>query len=167
MGIKSLKVDYKELTDFVGRLTNKASFERAEREALVKAANEFIKLAQKNTPVSGEPNPYTGRSWNWVRNPDHPKGQLKEAWVKDNPNLEAKVVRKADGYEITIVNNTEYASWVESGHRKVVYGRDTGQWTMGSFFLRRSEIHFVNFELDKIVKNRIDQWVKEVLNGND
>ena len=161
----SFKVDYTELTALRERLGDRKLLEKAEKDMLLKAANSFIKLVQRNTPVSGEVNPYTGRSWDWVRKPDHPKGRLRDAWLKDNPKLEAKVVRRADGYEITIVNNTNYASWVENGHRKFIYGRDTGEWTMGCFFVRRSEISFENGELPKIVANRIYQWVEEVVNG--
>lgn len=53
-------------------------------------------------------------------------GELRRNW-----NFEG-VTREGDAYVVTISNNTEYASWVENGHRKA----DRTGWVEGKFFLK-------------------------------
>lgn len=163
MSYLKVEMDLDELINFNKRLTNPRLFQAYCREALLEAANDFLKTIKSRTPKTGEPNPVTGRVWNWKQN--HPAGQLREAWTKDNQNLKAKVVTKANGFEITLVNNTEYASWVEKGHRKFIFGRDTGEWTMGTFFLKRTEVEFENGRLAKSVEKKLTDWIKEVVYG--
>ncbi|TYU82172.1 HK97 gp10 family phage protein [Listeria monocytogenes] len=52
-------------------------------------------------------------------------GTLRRNWVLDG------VKKVGDAYAVTISNNTEYASYVENGHRKVGDG-----WVEGQFFLK-------------------------------
>lgn len=52
-------------------------------------------------------------------------GNLRRNWTLDG------VQSTGDGYVVTISNNTEYAGFVENGHRKV-----GGGWVEGQFFLK-------------------------------
>jgi len=52
-------------------------------------------------------------------------GELRRNWVLDG------VESTGDGYVVTISNNTEYAGYVENGHRTV-----RGGWVEGQFFLK-------------------------------
>lgn len=52
-------------------------------------------------------------------------GNLRRNWILDG------VTRTGDGYVVTISNNTEYAGYVENGHRIV-----GGGWVEGQFFLK-------------------------------
>lgn len=158
-----LNVDLHELKHFIDKLTSEKLFKEYAKKALVEAAIDFIKAVKPRTPKTGEPNPITGRVWNIPQN--HPAGQLRNSWDEDNQNIEAKVVEKNGGFEITLYNNTYYASWVEKGHRKFVFGRDTNGWVMGSFFLKRTEVEFENGALAKSVQKKLNDWIKEVVNG--
>lgn len=60
--------------------------------------------------------------------PDTPRqgGELKRNWIFEG------VEKQGNDYIVTISNNTEYASWVENGHRKA----DHSGWVEGKFFLK-------------------------------
>lgn len=160
MSSLKLEMDLDEFNAFRKKLTDKTLFQEYCRQALVQACNSFLKSVRSRTPVTGQPNPVTGRVWNWKQK--HPAGQLKAAWTKDNKNLEARVVTKGDGFEITLVNTTPYASWVEKGHRKFIFGRDTGEWTMGTFFVKQTEVEFENGKLARSVQLKLNKWLKEI-----
>lgn len=55
-------------------------------------------------------------------------GRLRYAWQRTEPT----------GGNIDVYNNTEYAGFVELGHRQFVYGRDTGRVQPGVFMLREA-----------------------------
>ncbi|RKD22551.1 hypothetical protein BEP19_09830 [Ammoniphilus oxalaticus] len=73
-------------------------------------------------------------------------GNLRNTWKSD-------VVKKGDTYIIVIYNQTEYASFVEKGHRKVVAGKTVG-WVEGKFMLKLTEE-----EMQRIAPN---MWEKEI-----
>ena len=97
---------------------------------------------------------------------DH--GILRRAW---GANIGAKAEKKGDGYEVTITNSMEYASYVEFGHRQTpgryvpaIGKRLKKSWIDGQLFLTKSEIELER-ELPKIIEKRMEKWLKEVL-GN-
>lgn len=97
---------------------------------------------------------------------DH--GTLRQAW---NANIGAKAEKKGNGYEVTITNSMEYASYVEFGHRQTpgryvpaIGKRLKKSWVDGQLFLTKSEIELER-ELPKIIEKRMEKWLKEVL-GN-
>ena len=53
-------------------------------------------------------------------------GRLRGAWARTSPA----------GGSIEVYNNTEYAPFVEYGHRIVAFGHDTGRVKEGVFMLR-------------------------------
>lgn len=54
------------------------------------------------------------------------RGTLRRNWKV------GKVVKKGDSYEIEIYNDTEYAMYVEFGHRT---GKDLTRWVEGKFMM--------------------------------
>lgn len=67
-------------------------------------------------------------------------GELRRNWVLGG------VQSTGDGYVVTISNNTEYASWVENGHRTA----DHSGWVEGQFFLKITMDQIMD-QLPKIV----------------
>lgn len=54
-------------------------------------------------------------------------GKLRRSWNAEGPFY-------SGGWSIKLENNTEYASFVENGHRT----RGGGRWVPGQFFMKRS-----------------------------
>ena len=71
---------------------------------------------------------------------------LRPAWKYD-------VIKKGDIYIIVIYNQTEYASFVEEGHRIVVAGKTVG-WVEGRFMLKLTE--------DEMERIAPVMWKKEI-----
>ena len=115
-------------------------------------------------------------------------GKLKKQWDKDNPRgqLKARVTRKGDGYEITLVNTTEYADWVEKGHRSynqfggpyivrnsrihpqgVPEGHGGGDWVYGRFYVRNTENLWANGKLDPLVEREVTRWINRIYEGKE
>ena len=66
-------------------------------------------------------------------------GRLRGAWARTEPS----------GGTVEIYNNTEYAPYVEFGHRIVAYGHDTGRFYPGTFMLRSAVDDLAaNFQAD-------------------
>lgn len=157
-----LKADCSELVQFGKKLTNKASFQNIVRQALKQSAKQFLIDVKKVTPKTGEYNPKTGNTWHYVRS-GHAAGELRNAWDLDNTDI---VVKKASGgYQLWLVNNTEYASWVEEGHTKWLWGVKTDEWVIGSFFLKDTENLYQNGKLDLLVERQIQTWLEGIVNG--
>lgn len=127
-----MNFDIKELIGYGKKLKSRSD---AMTHAVESVGNYLLKTVIKKTPVD--------------------TGLLKKTWSTDNPQL--KVQKQGNVYEITIVNTTPYASFVEEGHRKVVFGFDTGGWVMGRFFLKASEV-----ETERNLENLILPHLKEI-----
>lgn len=105
-------------------------------DEIVKSTGEFfIDTVSDNTPVD--------------------TGLLKKMWLKDNPKL--KVKRQGNVRSVTIKNTTPYASFVEKGHKKVLWGVPTNGWVMGRFFQKKSE-----FTTEKQLEKAINNYIEDV-----
>lgn len=71
-----------------------------------------------------------------------------------------QVVQVGDGYEVEIVNETYYASYVESGHRTVNHKG----WVKGRFMMKLSEQEMERYG-PKIIERRLTAFLEEALNG--
>lgn len=127
-----MKFDIKELVNYGKQLKSRQDMMTRSVESV---GNYLLQTVIKKTPVD--------------------TGLLKKTWRTDNPTL--TVQKKGNVYEVTIVNTTPYASFVEKGHRKVVFGVDTGGWVMGRFFLKASEV-----ETEKNLEKLILPYLKEL-----
>lgn len=82
-------------------------------------------------------------------------GELRRNWRVGN------VVRKGKAFEIDISNNTDYASFVEFGHR---YGIDLTKWKEGRFMMTIS-MKLVEKELPKFIERKQVELLEQLMNG--
>ena len=94
-------------------------------------------------------------------------GTLRRNW-----KIEATITRKAEGYEIRVVNPTEYASYVESGHRQEP-GRFVPQigkslsngFAPGRYMLRESETK-LQANADAIAQARLEKEIRKLFEND-
>ncbi|MCT0196537.1 MAG: HK97 gp10 family phage protein [Lactobacillus sp.] len=67
-------------------------------------------------------------------------GTLRKAWTAEGPSV------SGGGWVIRVSNPTEYASYVESGHRT----RDLKTWIPGQFFMKNS-LNAINSQLPYLI----------------
>ncbi len=84
-------------------------------------------------------------------------GTLKRGWTQET----FVVHHYGDTYVITITNNTEYASYVEFGHRT----RGGKGWVKGKFMLTISEEEMQK-DAPKILENKIKKWLSEEIRND-
>lgn len=140
-----LKVDASGLKEFEQQLKQlDAGAMQRFTEQMVKELAEiaFSKIIDK-TPV-GEYPVSSGKQG----------GTLRRNWAI------GEVVKKGDLYEVEITNSTDYASYVEYGHRKV---NSTG-WVPGRFMMTISEKE-LELQGPAIIDRRLTVFLKEALNG--
>ena len=82
-------------------------------------------------------------------------GNLRRNW-----HIDMHVKRIGDIYEITIYNNTPYASFVEYGHRNKAHT----DWIQGRFFLTRSEIELEQ-KMTGLLERKLTEKLLEVFNA--
>lgn len=78
-------------------------------------------------------------------------GELRRAWTAEGPSLEG------NSWVVTLMNNAEYASYVENGHRQTpgrfvpsIHKKLKASWVPGQFFMKRSVLE-VNSQLPELV----------------
>lgn len=146
-------VDYKELLEFQERLEKISKQTDAFFEALGKdIAKRLIAEAVKRTPVGQYPSG-SGKVG----------GTLRRGWsAKD-----VTITKAGRQWVITIYNRTEYASYVEYGHRQtpgrfvpVLEKRLKAGWVKGRYMLTISEEELER-ELPAIIEAKVTAWIKE------
>ena len=168
-----IKVDCKELEDLKKRIDDLNS-EDFTKDFTNEAGQRLYGKVVQRTPVGQKPSFEqfaTGRKSLAKQKADYDSywqgyvgGTLRKAW-KLNP---AK--KTGNGYEITVENPMEYASFVEFGHKQKV-GRYVPQinkklvhgWVDGQFFLKKSEIELIR-ELPTVFNRKIKQVLNEAIN---
>lgn len=81
-------------------------------------------------------------------------------FLRNNWRSDERVSYNDGEYKITIYNATEYAVYVEYGHRT----RNHKGWVEGRFMMTKSEILLGN-QVEKIIETRLKQFLREQLNG--
>lgn len=82
-------------------------------------------------------------------------GHLRHTWEVGN------VVRKGQAYEIEIFNPTEYAIFIEFGHRT---GKDLNRWVEGRFMMTIS-MKEIERELPKFIEKKQVELLNQLMNG--
>ncbi len=114
--------------------------ERWIREFLLEMAFRAERKIKRRTPVGvGTPSP----------------GNLRRNWQVGN------VVRKGNAFEVEIYNNTEYASYVEYGHRA---GKNSTRWVEGRFMMTIS-MKLVEKEMPKFIEKKQIELLEQLMNG--
>ena len=140
--MKRSKVDVKELKAFRGRLDSlagKTGLDAFYRQAAKELAARLLTMVKKRTPVD--------------------TGTLRRGWTIG----EVKAVE--GGYEVEVLNPTEYASYVEFGHRTRLSPEGGRGWVKGRFMLR-----FSSDELEamapKILERKLKKFLSQAVNGS-
>lgn len=150
------KTNYKQLEEFKKKLEKlqQADMQKFCEAAAKELAARLLAKVIRRTPVGQYPegSGMTGGTLRrgWTGNK---KGGASYAW-----NLPVQHV--GDNYVIDIINPTEYATYVEFGHRT----RGHKGWVPGRFMLTESEI-----ELDRvapgILEKKLVKYLGDYLNG--
>lgn len=142
MAKSNIKVDTKALEQFQRKLERlNAEQLDAWNEATVKElAARLLGKVRTRTPV-GEYDNKTGKQG----------GTLRRGWTV------GEVVKTAGGYSVEIINNVEYASYVEYGHRT----RNHQGWVNGRFMMTISEKE-LEAQAPRILENKLKKLFREV-----
>lgn len=134
---------FKKLADNFSRAEQEKLIAKFSEEVLLELANRLLRLTKKNTPKD--------------------TGQLKRNWFVSG------VKRKGEYFEVTVFNNTEYASFVENGHRQEVgkYVPAIGKrlvepWVEGSHMLRIS-MQEIEKIMPKLIGKRYQEFLKKLM----
>ncbi len=158
------KADYRALQEMEERLQKlqQADMEKACRKAASKIAQVLLNKVKKMTPVGvrpvfDEPNPEAEQYWE-----GYVGGTLRDAWTV------LPIERQGNNYVVTVVNNTEYASYVEYGHRQTpgrfvpALGKSlTDNWSKGRFMLTIS-VQETERLVPAILEKALRQALREV-----
>ena len=136
-------VEFSELTAFRDKLENLSKNKKGESfsEAAVKElAARLLRKVKKRTPVD--------------------TGELRRNWQVGNIHIFGKYC------VVEVYNATEYAEWVEFGHRRVIKVKGTGEkravgWQPGKFMLTISTKEIDNIK-DRLIRQRVEQKFREV-----
>lgn len=119
---------------------DKRVIERFIQDFMLEMAYRAERKIKKRTPVGvGTPSP----------------GDLRRKWKV------GRVERHGNAYVVEIFNNTEYASFVEFGHRT---GADLTGWVEGRFMMTIS-MKEIESELPRYLEKRQEQLLKKLLGG--
>ena len=135
----SIRVDTSGLREF------KEKLESFDEDALMKEiagelAARLLRKVKKRTPVD--------------------TGELRRNWQVGNIHMFGKYC------VVEVYNATEYAEWVEFGHRRVIKVKGTGEkravgWQPGKFMLTISTKEIDNIK-DRPIRQRVEQKFREV-----
>ncbi|MFR2023565.1 MAG: HK97 gp10 family phage protein [Clostridia bacterium] len=135
------RCDYRELKKLDERLQqlSEVDMDRLCRDAAKKIAQILLNKVKKRTPVGVVP-PYATDEAKEEYWPGYRGGSLRDAWTI------LPIEKHGEQYTVTIINNLEYASYVEYGHRQTpgCYVPALGKtlkasWVKGRFMLTISE----------------------------
>lgn len=119
-----------------------------------------IKTYQGDTPLKGQPIRYkNGKAKTEVT---HTGGELRRNW-------QVSKIRLFDKFcVVEVYNATEYAEYVEFGHRQTpgryvpaIGKRLKKAWVPGKFMLTLSTKELENIK-DRIIRQKVEAWLKEV-----
>lgn len=161
MGKTRLKIDTSGLKEFemqLRQLSNEQMQQFTEQMVKELAEIEFAKIIDK-TPVGVYDQPVyfvtkDKKEVSFTPKTGKQGGTLRRNWAI------GEVTKKGDIYEIEITNSTEYASYVEYGHRTA----DHAGWVDGRFMMTISEQE-MEAQGPAIIERRLTDFMKGALNG--
>lgn len=152
-----LEFDFHEFTEFANNLSNMSLFDKHMRTATRNLAKALLKRIKGYTPAL-----------------DY---DLIHAWDKNK----FLVTEVENGYEVLLVNDMIYATWVNDGHRQRPGRFIPGYWqsrrrfvyvpnypggmvlkknfVKGRFFVEKGIVSFANVaEIEQIIMNELQKW---------
>lgn len=150
-----MAVDFSELEKFKDQIKNlEQEISAFEEDCAKELGARLLRAVREKTPVGIYPEE-TGKMG----------GTLKRSWYV------ADAKRTSEGYSMDVINNTEYASYVEYGHRQNVgqYVPALGKrlkkpWVEGRHMLKDS-VDELQGKADAIIEKKMQKWLEEKLNG--
>lgn len=161
------KFDYKGLKELQDKLQKLQDPDAFCESCAKELAARLLRLVVKRTPVgvySGES--YTcasGQTHKGQKVPGKVGGTLRRGWTGGKRASASEYVDSlevnhfGDTYVIDIVNQTEYASYVEYGHRTANHAG----WVKGHFMMTISEQELQTIA-PKVLEKRIEKYMKGV-----
>lgn len=131
---KGIKVDFKEFQEFQEKIEqlNDEEIDKFMRKATNKVAQRFYRRMIDDTPRK--------------------TGTLRDGWI-----MQGKVDKTPFSYKADVTNVVEYASYVESGHRK----SNHRGWVKGQFFQKRGE-ELTEAEAPKFVGKELKKFLRSI-----
>lgn len=159
------RCDCRELKQLSKKLEqlSEVDMDRLCRDAAKKVAQILLNKVKKRTPVGVVPSYATdeAKQEHWA---GYSGGSLRDAWTI------LPIEKHGDQYTVTVINNLEYASYVEYGHRQApgryvpALGKTLkANWVPGKFMLTISEQQVKNLApsiLDKMLYNAMKEAFK-------
>ena len=137
----SVRVDTQELRQFKEKLES-INTDSLLKEIAADLAARLLRKVKKRTPVD--------------------TGELRQNWQVSNIRLFERFC------VVEIYNSTEYAEYVEFGHRQTpgryvpaIGKRLKKAWVPGKFMLTLSTKELENIK-DRIIRQKVEAWLKEV-----
>jgi len=127
--------EFEKLAKSFKRAVDERVIERFIQDFLLEMAMRSLRRIRKRTPVD--------------------TGELRRNWKV------GRVVKQGNSYVVEIYNNTDYASFVEFGHR---YGIDLTKWKEGVFMMTIS-MQEIERELEKRLQKRQMELLQNILYG--
>lgn len=136
-------VDYSELVEYRDKLENVLNDQELIESCAKELAARFLRKVTKRTPVD--------------------TGNLRRNWagrtsISNPDNYGMQVHHVGNKYWITLTNNTEYASYVEYGHRT----RGGQGWVEGQFFMTISEQE-IQSQSTSIISKKFETALRKAL----
>lgn len=130
------RVDYRQLVKLRDKLEKlqRTDIEKFQEDMVKELAARLLRKVIKNTPSD--------------------TGNLRRSWAVGN------VVKNGTTYEVEVFNNTEYAPYVEYGHRTANHSG----WVQGKFMLTISEKELQQ-NADKIVQQSLERLLRGAFDG--
>jgi predicted GTPase len=125
-----IKVDFKQLEKYADKLKklDTRAMSNFSEETLKELSERYLRKVIMRTPVM--------------------TGNLRRGWTV------GEITKTENGYAIGIINNVEYAPYVEFGHRT-----RNGGWVAGQLFMTNSEAELER-ELPQILESKLEKFLR-------
>lgn len=158
---KNVKVDIKGLEKFRDKLEQIDVQEFCEAAAK-ELASRLLRKVTERTPV--------GDYGKVIDSDAKTGGTLRRGWTTQSRNI--RVEKRGSNYVVELINPTEYASYVEYGHRQepgryvpAIGKRLKKGWVEGQFMLTISE-NEIREQAPGILEKKLNKWLMEVLSDD-
>lgn len=153
---KGFTFDFSEFQEFADNFERQFKEERFVFDVMNQLGNLMIRSVKEKTPVGQYDNTvfFVKNGKLLVFESKQKKGRkggnLRRNWILDG------VEKVGDSFIVSMSNNTEYASYVENGHRKA----DGTGWVEGQFFMKLT-MDEIEGQLPAIVGPKFEAYLRK------
>ena len=154
------------MDDWIAKINQLNGIERESffNDCTKETAGRLLALVIPRTPVGKSTKFKVKGKDGTMSDSSHYGGTLRGGWSINNCQFESA----ANRHSVTVINPTEYASYVEYGHRQTpgrfvpaIGKRLKKSWVKGQFFLQKSE-KALEPVLPKMVEAKLNLYLKRV-----